>query len=263
MANIIRSAKSASDWSPSELKAYRIEMDDVSEVEFFGAPVSELPFETDFLRFENGYDMSDSSSARLAWAMREALTQRGDVEPNVDLFATRLLDFMEYTNNRRQVKWRQDLTFTICGETRSAKADISIVVVPCSHTEGSTILLIEEDKKTGKGEPVQRMIPEAMAAFEHNNNMRRTKHLPPREKQVIPAITLVGTTPTFYLVPITLALMEAVGTGQYPAADTYVRRFKPETVLGMVYLKDRRKVLEYYHAFKRFVDEMEEGVGKD
>jgi len=40
----------------------------------------------------------------------------------------------------------------------------------------------------------------------------------------IPCITMSGTRPTFYLVPVTTELNDAVITGQYPATQTRILR---------------------------------------
>ncbi|KAF8588125.1 hypothetical protein K439DRAFT_1613870 [Ramaria rubella] len=259
MANMIRSAKSASDWGDAKLKAYNIKVINCSEEEFFGSRVSELSFDSEFLQFDDIYDMHDKTSCDLAWTMEEALNKDGDAEPSVDWFANKILEFMGYTSYRRQVQLRRNMTFTICREKRWAKADITLVTVPRPRTCGATILLIEEDKKAGKGEPIEQMVPQALAAFQHNNRMRELRGVPPREfqEQVIPAITLVGMTPTFYKVPVTLALMEAMGTGQYPTSISWIQRYKPDVVHGMISLRGRRKILEYYQGFKKFVEELD------
>lgn len=67
------------------------------------------------------------------------------------------------------------------------------------------------------------VVAAAIAAFQHNNSKRRSHGLAPLEAMTIPCITMAGTRPTFYLVPVTTALSEAVITGQYPAAQMRVR----------------------------------------
>ncbi|KAF8575927.1 hypothetical protein K439DRAFT_1623233 [Ramaria rubella] len=259
MVNMIQSAKSASDWGDAKLKAYNIKVINRSEEEFFGSRVTELSFNSEFLQFDDIYDMHNKTSCDLAWAMEEALNKDGDAKPSVDWFASKILEFMGYTSYHRQVQLHRNMMFTICGEKRWAKADITPVTVPHPRTHRATILLVEEDKKARKGEPIKQMVPQALAAFQHNNRMRELRGVLPREfqEQVIPAITLVGTTPTFYKVPVTLALMEAVGTGQYPTFITWIQRYKPEVVHSMISLRGRRKILEYYQGFKKFVEELD------
>lgn len=77
----------------------------------------------------------------------------------------------------------------------------------------------------------------------------------------IPCITMVGTRPIFYLVPVTKALSNAVATGQYPEAETTV--VKCVTSLGhnrrisegMETPEYRRVAFERFLAFKALAKE--------
>jgi hypothetical protein len=44
MANLIRSAKSGSDWTLNELESYHISLNQVDSLTFFGVPVGEVTF---------------------------------------------------------------------------------------------------------------------------------------------------------------------------------------------------------------------------
>ena len=48
--------------------------------------------------------------------------------------------------------------------------------------------------------------------------------LPALNIMTVPCITMTGTRPTFYLVPVTQELSDAVITGQWPKVETRVRK---------------------------------------
>lgn len=75
--------------------------------------------------------------------------------------------------------------------------------------------------------------------------------------QVVPAISLVGSTPTFYRVPITIELLNSISVGKYPKTRTTVRRHIPVGNLGMIFLNDRGLALRCYKAFYKYVEEMD------
>jgi hypothetical protein len=72
----------------------------------------------------------------------------------------------------------------------------------------------------------------------------------------IPCITMFGTNPTFYLVPVTRELSDAVKTAQYPTSETRV--LKCVTVAthprrlsdGMADTEFRKLALKRFLAFK-------------
>lgn len=73
----------------------------------------------------------------------------------------------------------------------------------------------------------------------------------------MPAISLVGSTPTFYRVPITLELLTCISRGAYPKNVTNVVRHIPVGDLGMVFLNGRGLALRCYQAFYKYVEEMD------
>ncbi|KAJ8592224.1 hypothetical protein M405DRAFT_733629, partial [Rhizopogon salebrosus TDB-379] len=60
--------------------------------------------------------------------------------------------------------------------------------------------------------PVSQLVAEALAAHQSNNKMGKVHGLDSIDT-IFPCFTMVGTRPTFYLIPITRALMDAVGRG--------------------------------------------------
>jgi len=89
--------------------------------------------------------------------------------------------------------------------------------------------------------------------------MRWERHLnlQPRDTTKFPALTMVGTTPTFYKITVTAALSKAVQTGTYPEIETRVFRYIPvlprRNSEGMRPLSNRLEILRCLEAFKRFV----------
>ena len=75
---------------------------------------------------------------------------------------------------------------------------------------------------------------------------------------IIPCITMVGTRPTFYLVPVTAELDNAIKAGDYPVAETVVQKcdIKPTHTRNfsdsaeMNNLVYRKVALERFLAFK-------------
>lgn len=82
------------------------------------------------------------------------------------------------------------------------------------------LLLVLEASPNEDPEPL--MITAAIAAFQSNNRERENVGLPRLDEMVIPCITMTGTRPAFYKVPITEALSTAVVTAQYLYTPTKV-----------------------------------------
>lgn len=102
-------------------------------------------------------------------------------------------------------------------------------------------------------EPQAQPIAEAIAAFAVNNSHRE----PPRAQETLKAITMVGTSPIFYKIPVNQALVDAIATSQYPPQPTIVQRFVPPVSNpnrykseGMRPLDNRRIVLQCFEAMR-------------
>jgi hypothetical protein len=68
---------------------------------------------------------------------------------------------------------------------------------------------------------------------------------------------MIGTSPTFFKIPITVELVRCVQRGEYPATPTVMIGHVPELPRpnreGMKPLDNRRIILQCYEAFKQFV----------
>ena len=67
--------------------------------------------------------------------------------------------------------------------------------------------------------------------------------LDPLAQETLLGITMVGASPIFYKIPITLALVTAVITAQYPAQPTIVQRFIPPVANPIRYARDGMRPL--------------------
>ena len=128
MAQLIRSAKSGSDWTDNDLFAFNIVTQDVGVATFFGAP--HLPPTT-------------ISPVVLNNALRPALRaviskedrlffkylDRANIgeEAAVDDFAGHILRMLNFDDDDRSIATKRDLSFTMCGTRVWAKADIAIL----------------------------------------------------------------------------------------------------------------------------------------
>ncbi|KAG2130543.1 hypothetical protein BD769DRAFT_1604559 [Suillus cothurnatus] len=116
------------------------------------------------------------------------------------------------------------------------------------------VYIIQENKTMrNPHDPEQQLIAEAIAIFQNNNNIRQEKGLDPLDKMTLP---MVGTRVTFYLVPVTDELNNAVVYGTYPESETKVRKCqcKVDGVDGC--MEDpvyRTRALQQYIAFKDLV----------
>ena len=105
------------------------------------------------------------------------------------------------------------------------------------------------------GIPSPQVIAEAIAAFQYNNRARSRIGLHELDAMTIPCITMVGTRPIFYKVPVTKALSNAVITAQYPQVTTHVTKCVVSSASrrlseGMEVADFRKVALQHYDAFK-------------
>ncbi len=163
MANIIRSAKSGSDWTRNELAAYHIECHREDPLTFF--EVQALP-----------HPQIDPM----------AMSPRSG-ESAVDDFAAGLFRALGYAKRNRVARTRRDLSLLICGEFRHAQTDVCIV----DRDQNDILLLVQEDKRFeegGGGDPEAQLIAEAIAAFGINNEQRVKADVDALDEKVCPRI---------------------------------------------------------------------------
>ncbi|KAE9399338.1 hypothetical protein BT96DRAFT_858424 [Gymnopus androsaceus JB14] len=238
MAELIRSAKSSSDWNEYELFAFNIVIEDFDAATFFGTP--QLPATTVSPVILNNIARPPppaviTKDERLFF---EFLNRANVMEKAaVDDFTGHILRMLDFDGDERSITTKRELSFTMCGTRVRAKADLAVMF------RSSTVI----------DEPILQLIAEAIAAFVENNRVMQ----PPLAQQIIPAMTMVGPRPIFYKVPVTQDLVSALVTGQYPAQPTVVQRLVPPVpeeeaymIHGMNPLVDRRIVFQCLEAMR-------------
>jgi hypothetical protein len=255
MAQLIRSAKSGSDWTDAELLAYNISIIPTSPSVFFqSSPEPSLghldpAILTSPVNSMDDPNLSDSTVDYLGYL---DLATHATQESAIDDFAAATLKLLGFNERHSTVATRYIIPLTICGENRAAQCDVCVLYRP------STILLVLVDDKTllNRTSAEPQVVAEAIAAFQFNNVKRAARNQLVLESMTIPCITMVGTNPTFYLVPVTKELSNAVITAQYPLTQTQV--LKCVTIAahqrrisdGMADIEFRKLALKRFVAFK-------------
>jgi hypothetical protein len=124
------------------------------------------------------------------------------------------------------------------------------------HTR-AILLVVRVDNHLRGSNPEPRLISDTIAAF-HNDNIMRTNRLgtDPLTSKVMLGITMDGTMPTFYKIPVTAELVRAVESGERPEQETIVHAYRPEVPRpeeGMKPLDNRYIILSCFEAFKQFL----------
>jgi hypothetical protein len=259
MANIIRSAKSGGDWTVNELAAYNITIVPQNSSIFFGRDVLPLPnHHLDLAERLTADEMENEDSYQVVRYMDLAMDPIPGEESAVDDFAMQLLRTMGYAGRAigRDLRSRKNIPFLICGEWKHAKTDV------CVMDRSEILLLVQEDKRHMEpGDPNPQLIAEAIAAVQSNNRVRIQLGLEALDFKLMAGIVMIGTSPTFFKIPVSRDLMEAVQRGQYPDTPTVVAMHQPQLPRalrrlseGMRPLDNRRVIVACLEAFKQFVN---------
>ena len=141
MAELIRSAKSGSDWTDYELFAFNIVIQNVDVETFFGTP--HLPPTTispvvlnNALQPAPPAVISKEDRLFFKYLDRANIGEESDVHD----FAGHILRMLNFDDNDRWIASRRDMTFTMCGTRVWAKADTAVL----DNVEYS--LMVQEDK---------------------------------------------------------------------------------------------------------------------
>jgi hypothetical protein len=254
MANLIRSAKSGSDWTDNELIAYNIIVESISPSEFFPTPDPSLDLiDPAILNSPAGATDPAISDVATEYLGYLDLAARATQENFIDDFAAETLKLLGFNERGTTVSTRYIIPLTICGEAnRVAQTDVCLI-----HRPTFILLVLVEDKTlSSRTDAEAQVIAEAIAAFQFNNRKRKEHGLSPLDAMTIPAITMTGTRPTFFLVPVTLKLSNAVITGQHPVIQTRVLRCATALTplrrasTGMEDTEYRKLALKRFLAFK-------------
>ncbi|KAI5984686.1 hypothetical protein EDD15DRAFT_1724101 [Pisolithus albus] len=258
MATITRNAKSSNDWTVNELDTYNISIIPEDCATFFGTDVLPLPdHHHDLVNKLTADEMEDDDSYWVALYMDFAANPVPDEESSVVDFVRQLLHTMGYAMRaaRRDLRRRKTIPFFICGEWKDAKADVCIM-------DGYEVLLVvQEDKRHMQvADPNAQLIAAAIAAVQNNNRMRSMVGSDVLGFKEMAGIIMLGTHPTFFKIPVTKELIQAVQRGQFPSTPTVVSMHVPTLPRpaecfreGMQPLDNRRIIIAYFEAFKQFV----------
>ncbi|KAK0235430.1 hypothetical protein EDD85DRAFT_887982 [Armillaria nabsnona] len=234
MANLLRTAKSGSDWTTSELDAYHIEIIPVDPLDFFGVQALPPPqVDPEILEHVEAADMIQDRNTELISLL--------DLEGAVVDFAVELFRVLGYVKRDRLARTRVDLPLLICGEYCHTSTDVCLV--DCSRND---ILLVQEDNEA-------QLVAEAVAAFAQNNQSRGDVGMPPLDEKIMPGIVMLGTMPTFYKIPVSQSLLYHIRHGTYPPELTQVTCCAvpvPRPGEGMKPLDNRKEIFRCYEAFK-------------
>ena len=258
MAKLIHSAKPASKWTEHDLAAYNITVVHQDITTFFG--MHNLPQPTidpAALTATEPDGVANDDVYRLLHKMDHVMSVAPVEELAVSNFTMLLLRAMGYDSRGRDIRMKEVMPLTICGETRHAKSDICIV------DENGVLLLIQEDKeRRWLSNPEPQLVAGAIAAFAANNVTRsEMPNMLPLDFKVMAGITMRGTAPFFYKIEVTAALVNSVRNGAYPQAVTTVYAHVPSIPRrnrrwseGIKTLDNRHIILSCYEAFKQFVN---------
>jgi hypothetical protein len=252
MATLTRSKKSGSQWTINDLCAYNITVTTQNVANFFGIPTLPQPSVNQVILNNEKYP-SDGIADRDDRTFFFHLERVMELEEESANFTAHLLGLLGYEVDNRFVHQRKDIPFFVCGGKTHAQTDVSLV-----DRNRGIHLVIQEDKSHLKGmDPEPQLIAEAIAAYQYN--MKRIG-LPTIQAKMIPGIIMAGSTPTFYKIPITQDLVDAVETGQYPEKPTIVHKLIPPVADlnqlfqdGMRPLNNRAIIIRCFEAFKQFV----------
>jgi len=255
MANLIRSAKSGSDWSTNELLAYNITVQRQDVVNFFGHELGSIDrLDSNLFSSADPTIAVDFSKETYRFLAHLDLASRANAgqESAIGDLAKSVLEVTGFDQAGTILRMRYDIPFTICGDShRAARSDVCLV-----HLNSMILLVVQKDKTAfSSSDPEPQIIAEAIATFQHNNRKRADLDLPQLDTMTIPCITMVGgTRPFFYRIPVTQQLSDCVATGQFPYQRTVVRRCAPparrRAFEGMEVPDYRRIALQYYDAFR-------------
>ncbi|KAK7695589.1 hypothetical protein QCA50_000225 [Cerrena zonata] len=258
MANLIRSAKSGSDWTQTDLDAYHIEFFPEEPGVFFGINLAFTPplVDKELLATVDAQAMQKDRNVELINLLDLAMSPHGS-KGAVSDFVVELFKVLGYVRRDRLACTRKNLALLICGELRQVETDVCLV----DRSQNNILLLVKEDKRSEDRRPVDtraQLVAEAVAAFAENNKNRMAAGLYCLTEQVIPGIIMVGTSPTFFKIPVTKNLCTRIAHGTYPRNATCISYCVPPVPRpnrrhseGMKPLDNRHQILSCYEAFKQ------------
>ena len=214
MAQLIRLAKSASDWSPNDLEAYNIVVKEQKAEDSFCGPLPDYTGPVSFVQVESlsipAHDV-DAVSKALLKRLDLAMTLYEGEESAVDDFIAELLRALGYEiDNTAVVRTRKTLRLFLCGERVVQRRTLNVL-----DTSVGVLLVVQEEEchlNPTAVEPEPQLIAEAIAAFQENNAKRDRALWSLLKEAIIPGITMMGNFSGFYKIKVTDELNYAIPT---------------------------------------------------
>ena len=141
MANLSRNAKSGSDWTSNELRAFNIRVANANTETIFNTTQLPLPSVSDTIL--NNVEQPDGQlpkEERLFFRYLELVENPQSPESHVVDFTLHVLRMLDYDGQDRVICQRPELSFTMSGQHVDAKSDI------CVKDANDILLLVQEDK---------------------------------------------------------------------------------------------------------------------
>lgn len=256
-------AKAASAWTQDDLATFNITVTFLDTSTFFNLPHGVLPEPTlNHPLILTTQSPGGTSIPEVFDFLRsmETATAHPPVNDSVADFLKHLFRELRYSPRRgRAVRTRTDVPLLTSGEIRPT------TTTACILDSNDISLLVQEDRRytdADGADPEPPLIAGAIAAFQLTNSSRQCiLGLPPLDSKVIPGLTMAGTLPVFYKVPVTMELAQAVQSGTRPNTPTHVLAHIPSIPRAvsrfseaMIPLDNRRVLMECFEAFKQYVN---------
>ncbi|KAI0933199.1 hypothetical protein AcW1_003144 [Taiwanofungus camphoratus] len=244
--------KPGNEWSSNTLLMYNVLVEEQASNHFFGsAIVPEIPKASDLrnrLGANSRFLAKNTPMHKFLYYLDQAerlLDCRDPVLDSID-FASQLLTILGYAKGVRQISSRQAIPLTINGSQSVVEVDVCI-------GDGSLIhSFVQTDEVFGTNELESRLIAGAIAAFQHNNAVRRQRvGLEEFTEFTFPAMSFHGRAPTFYKICVRRELSDAVTGGTRPSIPTVIHRHTP--YFNVHLSESHGQLMGYLMAFRRFV----------
>lgn len=256
-------AKAASDWTHDDLDALNITVTFQDTATFFNLPHGVLPEPTlNHHSILSTLSSGDTSTAEVFDFLRsmESAAALPPVKDSVIDFISNLFRELRYSPRRgRVIRTRAEIPLLMSGEIRHSTASACIL-----DSNDISLLVLEDRRHMDENDvdPEPPLIAEAISAFQLSNSSRQhLLGLPPLDARLVPGLTMAGTLPVFYKVPVTNELAQAIQSGTYPTTPTQVHAHIPSIPRAvsrfseaMKPLDNRRVLLGCFEAFKQFVN---------
>ncbi|KAF8651591.1 hypothetical protein AX16_004681 [Volvariella volvacea WC 439] len=247
-----RGPKSGNNWTTEDLLAYHIEVVSKTPAEFFGR---EPQLSLDHVNHQMLSDPIDAitntypdPAYHLLHYLQRASTPGMRQHPAINDFISFLLQTLGYTDGGSVTPRNYSVPMSTCGVSFEVEMDVCLLLLDSSVT-----FIVQVDLNSRNTEP--QVIAEAIATYQHNNEIRRESSRSVLPSMTIPCVVMAGTRPTFYKVPVTEHLLTAVNEGAYPPQVTIVEKCEISSEMeGGMEVPDVRRQSPRYFSSKALVE---------